>query len=123
MTFFTKRYAPEPEPVVTPASVTITGTGDATDCYATINGTKYSTAGSNISVMPSDMITFGVYGSTSQFCGIVTIDVNQVLFVNDKTTKTYNWTVPDGVKTISIKFDYDSFYYTKQGRITVTTTK
>lgn len=104
-------------------SVTITGTSDATDCYATINGTKYSTAESNISVMPSDMITFGVYGSSSQFCGIVTIDGNQVLFVNDKTTKTYNWTVPDGVKTIPIKFDYDSFYYTKQGRITVTTTK
>lgn len=123
MVFFTKRYAPEPEPVVTPASVTITGTGNSTYCYATVNGTKYSAAASNISVMPGDTITFGVYGYSSTYYGIVTIDDTEALKVTGRTTKTYNWTVPDGVKSISIVFSYISSSSRRSGRIFVTTTK
>lgn len=123
MVFFTKRYVPEPEPVVTPAIVTITGTGNSTYCYATVNGTKYSAPASNISVMPGDTITFGVYGYSSTYYGRVTIDGTQALNVTDRTTKTYNWTVPDGVKTISIAFTYTSTSSRRNGRIVVTTTK
>ena len=119
MVFFTKRYAPEPEPVVTPASVTITGTGNSRNCYATINGTKYSAEANNIEVMSGDTITFGVYGYSSKYYGEVVIDGTQTLKVTDKTTKTYNWTVPDGVKTISIGFTYTSIR--QNGRITATT--
>ena len=118
--FFTKRYAKEPEPVVTPAIVTITGTGNSTYCYATINGTKYSAAASGISVMPGDTITFGVYGGDGYY-GRVTIDGNMVLFTSDGITRTHNWTVPDGVKTVSIGFTYNSTRH--NGQITVTTTK
>lgn len=107
---------------VRPAAVTITGTGNATYCYATINGTKYSSAASNIEVMPGDVITFGVYGRSSSYYGRVTIDGAQVLNVTNQTTQTYNWTVPDGVKTISIAMSYTSSSSQRNGRITVTTT-
>lgn len=107
--------------VISPAAVTITGTGNATYCYATINGTKYSGAASNIEVMPGDVITFGVYGRSSTYYGRVTIDGTQVLNVTNQTTQTYNWTVPDGVKTISIAMAYTSTSSQRNGRITVTT--
>ena len=121
--FFTKRYDPELKPVVTTVPVTITGTGSAAYCYATINGTKYSEAASNIEVMPGDTITFGVYGRSSTYYGEVTIDGTQVVEVIDRTTQTYNWTVPDGVKTISIAMTYMSTLSQRNGRIVVTTTK
>ena len=101
-------------------AVTITGTGNSTYCYATINGTKYSAAASNITVTTGDVITFGVYGTFDSY-GSVMIDGNNVLYNVDSTTKTYNWTVPDSVKTISIKFSYRSSK--RSGNITVTTTK
>lgn len=116
--FFAKRYAE-----VTTTSVTITGTGNANFCYATVNGTKYSAAESNIEVMPGDTITFGVYGRSSTYYGEVTIDGTQVLNVTDRITETYNWTVPDGVRTISIAMTYMSTLTKRNGRIVVTTTK
>lgn len=122
MVLFLKRYA-DIKPPVTPASVTITGTGNATYCYATVNGSKYSAAASGISVMPGDTITFGVYGYSSIYYGRVTIDGKQALNVTIGTTMTYNWTVPDGVKTISIAFTYTSTSSRRNGRIVVTTTK
>lgn len=116
--FFTKRYVE-----VTTTSVTITGTGNANYCYATVKDTKYSAAASNIEVMPGDTITFGVYGRSSTYYGEVTIDGTQVVKVIDRTTQTYNWTVPDGVKTISIAMTYNSQTTSRNGRIVVTTTK
>lgn len=104
-----------------PAAVTITGTGNATYCYATINGTKYNSATSNIEVMPGDVITFGVNGRSSTYYGRITIDGTQALNVTNNTTQTYNWTVPDGVRTISIAMEYNSSTYQRYGRITVTT--
>lgn len=122
MVLFLKRYA-DIKPPVTPASVTISGTGESRYCYATINGKKYSEAASGISVMPGDTITFGVYGRSSTYYGRVTIDGTQALNVTNRTTATYNWTVPDGVKTISIAFTYESTDSRRNGRIVVTTTK
>lgn len=119
--FFTKRYNPELKPVVTTVPVTITGTGSATYCYATINGTKYSAAASNIEVIPGDTITFGVYGYSETYYGEVVIDGTQVLKVTDRLIYTYNWTVPDEVKTISIGFTYNSNLRRRNGRITVIT--
>lgn len=107
---------------VKPAAVTITGTGNATYCYATINGTKYNSATSNIEVMPGDVITFGVYGRSSTYYGRVTIDGTQTINVTNQQTQTYSWTVPDGVKTISISMTYTSTSTRRNGRITVTTT-
>lgn len=127
MIFFTKRYieTKEPEPVVTSATVTITGSGNSTYCYALINGRKYVTtpASGDLTVNHGDMITFGVYGYSSTYYGRVTIDGTQVLNVTDRTTHTYNWTVPDVVKTISIAMTYNSTTTRINGRITVTTTK
>lgn len=109
---------------VKPAAVTITGSGNATYCYATINGTKYSGAASNIEVMPGDVITFGVYGYSSTYYGEVAVGqpiASPVLTVTNRTTQTYNWTVPDGVKTISIAMTYTSSTNQRNGRIVVTT--
>ena len=114
---FTRRGAPPTYPAI----VTITGTGNATYCYATINGTKHSAAASNLEVLPGDVITFGVYGYSSTYYGRVTIDGTQALDVTNKTTQTYEWTVPDGVVAISIAFTYTSSTYSRNGRIAVTT--
>ena len=102
-------------------AVTITGTGNADYCYATINGTKQYSAGTH-EVNTGDTITFGVYGRNDTDYGSVTIDGTEVLRVTGKTTQTYDWTVPGGISTVEIAMVYD----TKAGRpnygaITVTT--
>ena len=60
------------------------------------------------------------YDATS---GEVIIDGTQVVKVIDRTTQTYNWTVPDGVRTISIAVTYMGSLSQRNGRIVVTTTK
>ena len=82
-------------------AVTITGKGNASYCYATINGTKQYSAGTH-EVNAGDTITFGVFGSNPKNPGTVTIDGTEVLRVMNKSTKTYDWTVPDGIQTIAI---------------------
>ena len=116
--FFTRRG----EPPLKAALVTITGTGNATYCYVTINGTKYSSATSNLEVFAGDAITFGVYGYSSTYYGQVKIDDTQSLRVTNRTTQTYSWTVPEGVSAISIALSYTSTSTRRNGRITVTTT-
>ena len=99
-------------------AVTITGSGNADKCYATINGTKQYSAGTH-EVNAGDTITFGVFGSSSHNPGTVTIDGTEVLRVSNKSTKTYDWTVPNGISTVEIAMEYNSS--SKSGKITVTT--
>ena len=89
------------EPPATTIAVTITGKGNASYCYATINGTKQYSAGTH-EVNAGDTITFGVFGSSPHNPGSVTIDGTEVLKVTSSKTKTYDWTVPDGIQTIAI---------------------
>ena len=96
-------------------AVTITGSGNSASCYATINGTKQYSAGTH-EVNAGDTITFGVIGSSNP--GWVTIDGTEVLRVTDKTTQTYDWTVPSGISTIEIAMELISFSHAE---ITVTT--
>ena len=106
----------------TPIAVTITGSGSIVYCYATINGTKYTSATDGIEVMPGDTIVFTVYGTSSSRKGYVKIDGTEVLTVTSKSSSTYNWHVPDGITSISIAMSASSFIATdKYGRITVTT--
>ena len=104
---------------VLPIAVTITGSGNAANCYATINGTKQYSAGTH-EVYAGDTITFGVYGSSGGiYSGSVTIDGTQVLKVTNGSTQTYDWTVPNGISTIEIAMEYSPGY--QKGTITVTT--
>ena len=105
-----------------PISVTITGTGHGSRCFATINGTTYAGAASNIEVYPGDSITFGVYSSSqsSSPAGGVSIDGTNVVSVNGGF-KSYQWVVPNGVDTISVAFAYYNGLNV-YGTITVTTT-
>lgn len=103
------------------ASVSITGTGNSTYCYATINGTKRYGAVSNLTVQPGDTIVFGVYGRSATYKGTVTIDGETELTVTNQTTQTYSWTVPDGVSQITIAMSYTSTSSQRRGTITVTT--
>lgn len=105
------------------AVVSITGSGSPSYCYTTIAGTKYQTATNNISVHTGDEIIFGIYGTSKTYYGEVTIDGTQVLKVTDKTTRTYAWTVPKGVKQITIAMTYTSNSKQRNGRISVTTSK
>ena len=102
----------------TPISVTITGTGDSSKCYAIINGTKHYSAGTH-EVNAGDTITFGVYGRNSTNYGALTIDGTRVLKVTNEKTQTYDWTVPSGISTIEI--DLDTAKTFSYGTITVTT--
>ena len=102
----------------TPIAVTITGAGDARNCYATINGTKQYSAGT-FEVNAGDTITFGVVGDQTPYRGMVTIDGTRVLIVTGGSTKTYDWTVPSVISTVEIKLTYD--LKGPYGRITVTT--
>ena len=97
-------------------AVTITGSGSATNCYATINGTKQYSAGTH-EVNAGDTITFGVYGVSSAASGSVTIDGTQVLKAMSSSTETYDWTVPNGISTIEIAIKLVK----SVGTITVTT--
>ena len=106
------------EPPATTITVTITGAGDSSKCYAIINGTKQYSAGTH-EVKAGDTITFGVYGIDLSTPGWVEIDGTRVLKVTNKTTKTYDWTVPSGISTIEIAMDKIPF--SDRGRITVTT--
>lgn len=107
------------EPPVLHITVTITGSGNSTYCYAIINGTKQYSAGTH-EVNTGDTITFGVYGASSAYYGLVKIDGAEVL----RTTiglDTYEWTVPSGISTIEITMKYTSPSSTRNGKITVTT--
>lgn len=98
-------------------AVTITGSGNSDSCYAIINGTKQYSAGAH-EVNAGDTITFGVIGGSSSAYGFVKIDGTEVLRVTDKTTKTYDWTVPSGISAIEIAMELISFSHAE---ITVTT--
>ena len=100
-------------------AVTITGTGNARHCYATINGTKQYKAGTH-EVNAGDTITFGVSGRTSLYYGSVTIDGTEVLRVTSGS-ETCDWTVPNGISTIEIAMQYTSQSSFRNGKITVTT--
>ena len=119
MILFTKRS----EAAKPPIAVTITGSGSALICYATINGTKYTSATDGIEVMPGDMIGFTVGGASSRSKGYVKIDGKEVLTVTDGSKSTYNWNVPDGITSISIDMYATPVFITTNpyGRITVTT--
>ena len=106
------------EPPATTIAVTITGTGDATRCYATIHGTNQYEAGTH-RVNAGDTITFGVFGRVYPRYGLVTIDGTQVLVVTEALTQTYDWTVPSEISTIEIAMELGP--QRSYGRITVTT--
>ena len=97
-------------------AVTITGTGNSRYCYAIINGTKQYSAGTH-EVNTGDTITFGIYGESKKNYSLVTIDGTNVLTVSNSSTKTYDWTVPNGISTVNIAMEYINVH----GRITVTT--
>ena len=103
--------------IVLPVTVTITGSGNATYCYAIINGTTQYSEGTH-EVNAGDTITFGVYGK-SRDPGYVEIDGTKVLEVTNGATQTYDWTVPYGISTVEIAMEYSSS--PRYGRITVTT--
>ena len=109
------------EPPATTIAVTITGKGNASYCYAKINGTKQYSAGTH-EVNAGDTITFGVIGVSSNN-GWVTIDGTEVLIVSDGKTQTYDWTVPSGVSAIEIamRIKIQSPDLPEIGIITVTT--
>ena len=102
----------------TPIVVTITGSGDSSKCYAIINGTKQYSAGTH-EVNAGDTITFGVSGSPV-LTGFVKVDGTKVFEVTNPSAKTYDWTVPSGISTITIIMYYNP-EFSPDGRITVTT--
>lgn len=97
-------------PEAGPVSVTITGTGNSSNCYATINGTTYSAEASGIEVLAGDVITFGVKGAggVGGVKSTITIDGETVVSTSAPTLSTYDYTVPEGISTISIVFSNSS---------------
>lgn len=104
-----------------PVTVTLTGSGNTTYCYALYNSTKYYSNGNTFQVMPGDTITFYVYGRSSSYQGWVKIDGTTVLTVTNQSTQSYAWTVPTGKHSITIAMSYTSTSSQRRGQITVTT--
>ena len=98
-------------------AVTITGSGNSSYCYATINGTNLYEAGTH-EVKAGNAITFCVFGTNYVHVGTVTIDGTQVLDTGGYGTQTYNWTVPNGISTVEIAMEYVEL---ANSTITVTT--
>ena len=105
-------------PAVIP--VEITGSGNSTYCYVTINGTTYTAAASGIEVLPGDDIVFAVRGSANSN-GSITIDGDKVASSSGATATTFTWVVPENCTSIGIALKYNSFG-NRYGTITVTTT-
>lgn len=101
----------------------ITGSGNSSNCYVTINGTNYISDASNIEVHTGDQIVFGVYGHSSTYYGNVTINGTTVLTASSRVTETYTYTVPKGIRQILITLSYTSTSKRRNGRITVTTSR
>ena len=97
----------------TPIVVTITGAGNASYCYATINGTKYYEAASGLNVNSGEKITFYVDIDG----GSITIDGEQITDASGGLGGEYTWTVPSGITTITIALTSDNW----STSITVTT--
>ena len=89
--------------------VTITGSGNASTCYATINGKKYTAATSGVEVFPGDVITLCIYSAGKGYNAYLYIDETRVATATNQT-KTYNWTVPEGKETIDINLSAGSNY-------------
>ncbi|MBR5948220.1 MAG: hypothetical protein IKZ82_06175 [Clostridia bacterium] len=107
-----------PEEATGGIAVTISNTGDATNCCVQHGGNTYYTDGDTFSVLPGDTIIFTIYGRSSNN-GYVMIDNTTVLSTNSGK-ETYSWTVPSGIAQASISLFYSGgkAYYS---RITVTT--
>ena len=101
MSVFYMKRGPAPS-YITIVPVTITGTGNASYCYAMVGGAQYTAAATGIEVVAGDVITFGVYAYSSLFPGSVTVDGTKVLSATSKGTTTYEWTIPDGISAIAI---------------------
>lgn len=103
-----------------PINVTLTGNGNTTYCYATINGTKRYGAGT-YQVEPGSTITFGVYGRSATYQGWVKVDGDTILSVTNQSTQTVAWDVPEDANAVAISFYYASTSSQRRGQITVTT--
>ena len=106
---------------VTGIPVTITGAGNTSYAYATVNGTKY-TAATELAVQAGDTITFGC-GSSDISTENITID-GTIVATASNSKQSYTWTVPSDIAKITITLYYsNSGYSDKYGSVTVVTTK
>lgn len=99
-------------------AVTVSGSGHTRNCYTTVNGTKYISAGS-ATVHSGDTIEFAVRAATAFNKGTVTVDGTEVFSTTSTTAVTYSWDVPYGISAVAIRLSYSSQNY--RGTITVTT--
>ena len=89
--------------------VTITGSGDASYCYALINNKKYTSA-QTVTAKEGDKITLCIY-SGGNYAACIYINDTEV-FRTYNGAQTYEWEVPSGCAGISMEFmvDYDRNY-------------
>ena len=99
--FFTRRG--KALKLVSVVDVSITGMSLSTSiCYASINGTKYSSPASGIEVQTGDVIEFNL-------CGYIYENLVQIAYIDPKAS--YNWTVPDGITSMTIEIGSGSVTY------------
>lgn len=97
--------------------ITVTGSGNSSDCYIEISGAKIINAG-EYTVKAGDVVIFGVYGS-SKYKGTVTIDGTTVLTAT--SSAVYNWDVPTDINAAAVSLSYTSIASRRHGVIAVTT--
>lgn len=103
-----------PVEIIHIVNVTISGSGSDPYAYVVINGETITSA-KNAELNAGDNIRFAIGGQG----GIVKIDgVTVASTATSMAKQTYDWTIPSGVKNISISLVMVSFSH---GEITVTT--
>lgn len=98
-------------------TVTITGTGNSSSCYTTVNGTKYYQATSAFT-LTSNVITFTLMSKSyiGGSGGSITVDGVALTATGSSYIQTATWTVPEDTATITINLSRTDY------SITVTTT-
>ena len=102
--------------------VTVTGKTSVFFYYIKINGAKWPSTINDIMVSPGDVISFYMI-SSSRYNGWVSVNGEEYTAkVSGGNTGTYNWTVPNGCKSITVNIAYNnSSTSTSYSRYTVTT--
>lgn len=85
------RYQNGGEIISSNKTVSIVGSGDSTNCYATINGVKY-TSKTKLSVPIGTVITVVANGSSHDYYGSVVVDGTEIL-PSQGTNVTYDYIV------------------------------
>lgn len=92
----------------TDATIIIDNDGNSSNCFVTINGTKYY-QGATLTLVRGTEIVCSVRGYNSSYPGTVTVNGNVVYSRTANSVGTYTYILPKGLKTVRINFETNTY--------------